>query len=167
MARRLLPPLVASIAVLGVGVAVWLLVPPERRPAYPPPADARSAADAQSVVAPLAVAERVGRADLAIPFAPSRTSTVELLIDGRSFYPRILDDIGAARSSVHIIQYGIRPGQVVDRFRPLLKEKVRQGVAVRLIVDQLGSGIDLSTCPLFVDLAAGGVQVVRNDPLAL
>ena len=167
MARRLLPPLVASIVVLSVGVAVWLLVPPERRPAYPPPADARSAADAQSVVAPLAVAERVGRADLAIPFAPSRTSTVELLIDGTSFYPRILDDIGAARSSVHIIQYGIRPGQVVDRFRPLLKEKVRQGVAVRLIVDQLGSGLDVSTGPLFDDLAAGGVQVVRNDPLAI
>jgi cardiolipin synthase A/B len=164
--RRLLRILAVAVA-LTFGVAVWLLVPPERHRAYPPPAGAPSAADAPAIVARLAGAERLDSADLAIPFAPSRTATFELLIDGPRFFPRILDDVGAARSSVHIIQYGFRPGEVADRFGPVLKAKVRQGVAVRLIVDQLGSAVDLSSAAMFDDLAAGGVQIVRNDPLAI
>jgi cardiolipin synthase len=164
--RRLLRILAVAVA-LTFGVAVWLLVPPERHRAYPPPAGAPSAADAPAIVARLAGAERLDSADLAIPFAPSRTATFELLIDGPSFYPRILDDVRAARSSVHIIQYGIRPGEVADRFVPLLKEKAREGVAVRVIVDQLGSGLGLSSTPMFDDLATAGVQIVRNDPLTL
>ena len=49
----------------------------------------------------------------------------------------------------------------------MLKEKARQGVAVRVIVDQLGSDVDFRNAALFDDLAANGVQVVRNDPLPL
>lgn len=164
--RRLRTGLVAAV-VLVIGVAVWLLVPPERRPAYPPPDGAASAADARALVARAATAERVHRADLAVPFAPSRVAAFELLIDGTSFYPRILDDIRAASSSVHVVQYGFRPGEVADRYAAVLKEKARQGVAVRLIVDQIGSGIDVGNWALFDDLAASGVQVVRNDPLTL
>jgi cardiolipin synthase len=38
---------------------------------------------------------------------------------------------------------------------------------VRIIVDQLGSGLDTGNGALFDDLAASGVQIVRNDPVAL
>ena len=41
---------VASVVVLLVGVAVWLLIPPEPRPAYPPTAGALSASEAQAMV---------------------------------------------------------------------------------------------------------------------
>ena len=82
--------------------AAWLLVPP-RRPAYPPPADALPAADAWAALTRIATAERVGVADVAVPIAASRVATFELLIDGISFFPRILDDIGAARSSIHVV----------------------------------------------------------------
>jgi cardiolipin synthase len=165
-ARRVRKGLVVAV-ILIVGVAGWLLVPPERRPAYPPPPGALSAAEARNAVTHIATSERIDASDLAVPFAPSRVSSFELLVDGTSFYPRILDDIRAARSSVHVLQYGIRPGEVIDRFRPVLEEKARQGVAVRVIVDQLGSGLDVGNRALFDDLAAGGVQVVRNDALVL
>ncbi|MDP8921492.1 MAG: phosphatidylserine/phosphatidylglycerophosphate/cardiolipin synthase family protein [Chloroflexota bacterium] len=165
--RRVLRLVVAPVVAVVIGVALWLLIPPERRAAYPPPAGTLSATDAPAFVAGLASAERVGGADLAIPFAPSRTATFELLIDGPSFYPRILADIKAARSSVHVVQYGFRPGEVADRFVPVLKEKVGEGVAVRVIVDQLGSAVDFTSAAMFGDLVAGGVQVVRNDPLAI
>jgi cardiolipin synthase A/B len=165
-AHRLRTVLVATV-ILIVGVAAWLLVPPPRRTAYPPPAGALPATEARAAVTRAATAERVDVADLAVPLAASRVATFELLIDGTSFFPRILDDIRAASSSVHIVQYGIRPGEVYDQFGPVLKEKARQGVAVRVIVDQLGSGIDVENGALFDDLAASGVQVVRNDPLAL
>lgn len=162
------PRAVLAVATfLVVAVATWLLVPPTRRPAYPPPAGAATAADARTTVARAATADRVDVADLAVPFAASTVSAFELLIDGPSFYPRILDDVRAARSSVHIVQYGFRPGDVAGRFGEALKEQARQGVAVRLIVDQLGSGLDLGSGPFFDDLAASGVQIVRNDPLAL
>jgi cardiolipin synthase len=166
MAHRFRTSFITAVVVI-VGVAVWLLVPPERHPAYPPPAGALSSTDARNAVARIASSGRIDVADLAVSFAPSRVATFELLIDGTSFYPRILDDIRAAQSSIHIVQYGIRPGEVIDRYGPVLKEKARQGVAVRLIVDQLGSGVDIGNGALFDDLAAGGVQIVRNDPLAL
>src|SRR5215213_7986476 len=114
MAHRL-RVIVAAVAVLVVGSAGWLLVPPERHPAYPPPAGALTAADARQFVARAAGAERVEAADLAVPFAASRVSAFELLIDGPSFYPRILDDLRAARSSIHVVQYGFRPGEVAGR----------------------------------------------------
>ena len=155
------------VALLIVAVAAWLLVPPTRRPAYPPPANAVTAADAQTIVSRAATSERVDVADLAVPFAASTVSTFELLIDGPSFYPRILEDVRSARSSVHVVQYGFRPGEVAGRFGEAFKEKARQGVAVRLIVDQLGSQLDLGSGPFFDDLAASGVQIVRNDPLSL
>jgi cardiolipin synthase A/B len=164
--HRLRTILVMSGIVI-VGVAAWLLVPPPRRVAYPSPPDALPATDVRAAVTHLTTAERVDVTDLAVSLAPSRVATFKLFIDGTSFFPRILDDIRAARSSVHINQYGIRPGEVYDQFGPLLKEKARQGVAVRMIVDQLGSGIDFRNGALFDDLAASGVQIVRNDPLAL
>ena len=167
MVARRLRILLAAVVLLVVAVAAWLLVPPARRPAYPPPADAVTAAQARALVARAAGAERVEVADLAVPFAPSSISTFELLIDGPTFYPRILEDVRAARSSIHVVQYGFRPGEVAGRFGEALKAKAREGVAVRLIVDQIGSGLDLGSAPFFDDLAANGVQIVRNDPLEL
>ena len=164
--HRLRIAVTAAVIVIVVSAA-WLLVPPPRRPAYPPPAGALTAPDAKAAVTRLVTAERVNVADLVLPLAPAHAAAFELLIDGTSFFPRILDDIRAARSSVHLVQYGIRPGDVYDQFGPLLKEKARQGVAVRVIADQLGSGIDTLNGALFDDLAANGVQVTRNDPLAI
>jgi len=153
---------------LVVGTAGWLLVPPAQRPAYPSPVGSFSTEDGRTAVYQAAIADRVAAADFATPFAPTRVSTVELLIDGPNFFPRILDDIRAARSSIHIVQYGFRQGDIAAQFTSALKEKARQGVAVRVVVDQLGSALDLpSATSLFDDLASSGVQVVRNDPFAL
>ena len=166
MAHRVRTGLVA-VVVLIISLTAWLLVPPPRQSAYPPRDGALSVTDARAIVTRVATAERVEVGDLAVQFAPSRVATFELLIDGPNFYPRILDDIQGAESSVHIVQYGIRPGEVIGQYGPVLKEKARQGVAVRVIVDQLGSGLDVGNGSLFDDLAAAGVQIVRNDPLAL
>lgn len=165
-APRLRVLLLVALVVM-FGVTGWLLVPPARRQAYPPSAGAFSASESRELVHQAATAERLGAADLAVPFAASRVASFELLVDGPSFYPRILDDVRSAQRSVHVIQYGFRPGQIGDQFAAVLKAKVRQGIAVRVIVDQLGSGVDLASRSLFDELAANGVQVVRNDPFAL
>src|SRR5262245_54483204 len=87
--------------------------------------------DVQAVVASI-VTGRPRRRALAIDHAPATATGWELLIDGQRFFPRMLADIEAARSDVHIIIFGYRPGRIGDAFRDLLVRKVRDGVPVRL-----------------------------------
>jgi phosphatidylserine/phosphatidylglycerophosphate/cardiolipin synthase-like enzyme len=72
-------------------------------------------------------------------FEESTASSVEVLVEGASFYPRMLADIAAASSSVHVNQFGFRPGLVGDRFADALIAKAGEGVSVRRIVDRQGS----------------------------
>ena len=93
------------------------------------------AASAERILA----APNVPRAELAIEFEQSAASSVALHVEGRNFYPPMLADIAAATSSVHINQFGFRPGVVGDRFAEVLIAKARDGVPVRLIVDRQGT----------------------------
>jgi phosphatidylserine/phosphatidylglycerophosphate/cardiolipin synthase-like enzyme len=61
------------------------------------------------------------------------------LVEGRNFYPPMLRDIASASSSVHVNQYGFRPGSVGERFAEALLSKRAEGVPVRIIVDGRGS----------------------------
>ena len=72
----------------------------------------------------------VKRADLALAFEESSATSAEVLVGGDAFYPRILEDIASARSSVHVNQFGFRPGAVGDRFDAGRGGKTRAGVAV-------------------------------------
>ena len=56
------------------------------------------------------VAGPVHRDDLGLAFSESPASSVDVHVEGRNFYPPMLEDIHAATSSVHIDQFGFRPG---------------------------------------------------------
>ncbi len=101
----------------------------------------------------------VSRRELAIEFSESRASSVETLVEGSSFYPRMLEDIAGASSSVHINQFGFRPGIVGDVFADALIGKAAEGVPVRLVVDWQGSDPERGTQAFYDRLTAGGVQV--------
>jgi phosphatidylserine/phosphatidylglycerophosphate/cardiolipin synthase-like enzyme len=81
----------------------------------------------------------VSRQDLRLAFAESSASSVDVHVEGRNFYPPMLGDIRAATSSIHINQFGFRPGVVADAFADTLVEKAAEGVPVRLVVDRQGS----------------------------
>ena len=106
---------------------------------------------------------RPERRPLAIDFAPAIATDWELLIDGPAFFPRILADIEAAQSDVHVLIFGYRPGKIGTSFRDALIAKVRQGVPVRLMVDGIYSQPRLGSWGLYRDLIAGGVEVVANQ----
>ena len=72
-------------------------------------------------------------------FEQTTASSVQLHVEGRNVYPPLLADIASASSSVHINQFGFRPGLVGNRFADALSAKAEQGVPVRLIVDRQGS----------------------------
>jgi cardiolipin synthase len=95
----------------------------------------------------------------------SAASSAEVLVEGTSFYPPMLDDIAAATSSVHITQFGFKPGVVGDVFGDALVTKAAEGVPVRLVVDNRGSAPDKGSRGLYERLAAGGVQVLVNRAL--
>ncbi len=80
-------------------------------------------------------------------------------VEGRNFYPPMLQDIASASSSVHINQFGFRPGKMGEAFAAALLAKAAEGVAVRVVVDRQGSDPDRSSREFYERLLAGGVEV--------
>jgi len=105
------------------------------------------------------LAGRVERGALALAFTESGASSAEVLVEGESFYPRILEDLAAAESTIHINQFGFRPGVVGDEFAEALLAKAAAGVAVRLVVDDQGSDPEGGARELYERLHAGGIDV--------
>jgi cardiolipin synthase len=103
--------------------------------------------------------EDVQLADLALRFDESVANTADVHVEGRNFYPQILEDIAAASSSVHVNQFGFRPGAVGERFAEALLAKAAQGVSVRIVVDKQGSDPDGSSRAFYERLLAGGIEV--------
>jgi cardiolipin synthase len=96
--------------------------------------------------------------DLALVFDETTAATVAVHVSGRDFFPRILDDIASATSSIHINQYGFRPGEIGEQFAGALLAKAAEGVAVRVAVDRVGSRPGRSG-GFYERLRAGGVDV--------
>jgi cardiolipin synthase A/B len=96
--------------------------------------------------------------DLGLVFEETTAATVAVHVSGRDFFPLILDDIASATSSIHINQYGFRPGEIGERFAAALLAKAAEGVAVRIVVDRVGSRPGRSG-GFYERLRAGGVDV--------
>ena len=105
------------------------------------------------------LARPVERHELALEFTESSAASAEVLVEGTSFYPRILEDIAAAQSTIHINQFGFRPGVVGEQVAEALLAKAADGVAVRLVVDRQGSDPEAGSSELYERLLAGGVEV--------
>jgi cardiolipin synthase len=110
-----------------------------------------------------ALGRRSERRSLSIEFARATVTSWELLIDGPVFFPRLLGDIEAATSDVHVIIFGFKPSEIGDRFRELLVRKARQGVHTRLIVEGAYSQPRLGSWGLYRSLVRAGVEVVANQ----
>jgi cardiolipin synthase A/B len=101
----------------------------------------------------------VDRGALRLAFSESSASSAEVLVGGPSFYPPMLDDIRGATSSVHVNQFGFRPGRIGDAFAEVLVAKASEGVPVRLVVDRNGSDPERSSREFYDHLVAAGIQV--------
>lgn len=79
----------------------------------------------------------LGTAACGLPVASA--SSVELLSGGARTFDSLFEAIRGARDHVHLEYYIFEPDQIGTALRDLLVQKARQGVAVRLLVDALGS----------------------------
>lgn len=66
-------------------------------------------------------------------------NAVEHLLNGDGTYPRLWQDLRAARQTITIQNYYSRPGKVADTLAAILSERARAGVQVLLLLDAFGS----------------------------
>jgi cardiolipin synthase len=162
-------PLTLGSAALAAGVTASALA---RRvlaipqlPSWPPSPHAVTASGAEAAVREFASRDRPRTRDAALEFAWSTAASIDPWVEGRNFFPRIFADVEAARSSVHILMFGWREGEVGTRMAALLERKLGEGVEVRVIVDGLGSRPYRNAREMFTGLANPGAEIVVNDVL--
>src|SRR5688500_1693781 len=138
-----------------------------QRQSWPPPAEAVTAAGAEAAVEAFVAREGTRPHDAALDFAWSTAASIEPWVEGASFFPRIFADVEAAQSSVHILMFGWREGEVGMKMADLLEAKLAGGVEVRVIVDGFGSRPYEQAREMFTRLAEAGAQIVVNDVFPL
>ncbi|EPX86238.1 cardiolipin synthetase 2 [Rubellimicrobium thermophilum DSM 16684] len=89
---------------------------------------------------------------------------VEVLQDAEGKYPRLLEDIKAARRSIHLQYYIWRPDALGERLRAILAAKVAEGVDVRIIYDPVGS-FGLRMAIYVRRMRRAGIRMVPSSPL--
>ena len=134
----------------------------KRVPSFPSGPVSLPADEAAVFAARMAASPIVRKRDVAVSFAPTTARAVEPLLHGTMYFPRMLEDLRAAESSINMTMYGFKPGDIGSAFRDVLLEKVAAGIPVRLSVDAVGSEVRAGSKALFGELVAGGVQVVQN-----
>ncbi len=93
---------------------------------------------------------------------PSASQSLRLFAGGDETYDAIVQVVAQARTQVHLEYYIFEPDAVGIRLRDALIERARAGVAVRCLVDALGSS---HAKPSFwAPLLAAGGEVRRFNP---
>ena len=105
----------------------------------------------------------ITRADMSQSFEPTWATDLELLVGGETFFPRIGEDLEAAQRSIHINQFGYKSDALGLDAAAILIDKAREGVDVRLVVDDQGSMPWSMSKDMYQNLAAAGVKVVVNQ----
>ncbi|MFW5933670.1 MAG: phospholipase D-like domain-containing protein [Actinomycetota bacterium] len=104
---------------------------------------------------------RVLEGTLGIP--ASEGNRVEVLRDGRTIFPAMLEAIGAATRTVDLLTFVYWRGDVARRFAEVLCDRAAAGVRCRVILDALGARhVDRA---LIEDMVAAGVQLHWFRPL--
>src|SRR3954447_16378696 len=83
-----------------------------QRPSWPPPDGAVTPDDAMAATDAFGSRRGPRPHDACPSFAGSPAATIEPLPEGTSFFPRILADVEAATSSIHILMFGWREGEI-------------------------------------------------------
>ena len=120
------------------------------------------------VVLPEAI-EGAGAAELATlahatsGLPPSTATGVRLLVDGADTYDALLEAVRGAQHHVHLEYYIFAADRTGTALRDALAERARAGVAVRLLLDAVGSG----ACPrrFFQPLLDAGGELAWFHPM--
>jgi cardiolipin synthase A/B len=96
--------------------------------------------------------------------ALTRRNTGEILQDAAEFYPRMMEDMRAARQSIHLQYFIWGADEFTEQLKQILTSKAQAGIEVRLLYDPLGSRAHLSRAYV-KDMTAAGVRMAPTSPL--
>ena len=68
----------------------------------------------------------------------SEDNAVDIIVDGNVLFEQMIEDMKAAKEFIHIQSYIIRDDILFERIVQVLREKVLQGVEVRVLFDAMG-----------------------------
>lgn len=88
---------------------------------------------------------------------------VRELINGNEIFPAMLGAIGAAEQSITLETYIYWSGSIGRQFSVALAERARRGVAVKVLLDWVGSDLDDE---LLDEMRAAGVEIRRYNALS-
>lgn len=98
-------------------------------------------------------------------FPPTESNQLQLLKDGKTTFESIFKALENAKTKIHLQYYIFEEGELTDRLLVLFKEKIHQGIEVRMIYDGIGS---FSLSKLYLKkLAEVGVKVYPFLPFKL
>ncbi len=89
---------------------------------------------------------------------------VEILQNASEKYPRLLGDLRAASRSIHLLYYEWASDAFTTQVADLLREKVRQGVEVRILYDPFGS-LSMLSHRYVRDMRRAGIRMFPFSPL--
>ena len=95
----------------------------------------------------------------------TRAGSITVYHEGDALYAAIHDAIANARDHIHVEYYIWAPGEVADALRDALGKRAREGVKVRVLVDDVGSA-DANE-RYFKPLLDAGAQVAWFNPVRL
>lgn len=94
---------------------------------------------------------------------PFKNNKIDILTEGTDFFLSLLNDIGSAKSHIHLVTYIFSDDAMGRLLADALIDKVRQGVEVRVIYDDVGSWKTQNN--FFTRLAEAGVDVKSFLPV--
>jgi cardiolipin synthase len=89
---------------------------------------------------------------------------VEIQQNAATFYPSLIEDMKAARHSIHLQYFIWGADPFTDGLREILAAKANAGVEVRLLYDPIGSYAHLRGADLR-EMKAAGIRVAPTSPL--
>jgi cardiolipin synthase len=97
------------------------------------------------------------------PSALTTRNRVEIQQDAAKFYPSLVEDIKAARHSIHLQYFVWAVDPFTDGLKQILIEKAREGIEVRLLYDPIGSQAHVGRSYVREMLAAG-IRMAPTSP---
>ncbi|MGI6219943.1 MAG: phospholipase D-like domain-containing protein [Bacteroidaceae bacterium] len=95
------------------------------------------------------------------------SNRVQLIFSGHEKFEMLFEDIRQARHYIHLEYFNFRNDSIAGLLFELLKEKVKEGVAVRAMFDDFGN--KSNNRPLkkhhLEELRAAGIDIIRFDPI--
>ena len=91
---------------------------------------------------------------------PVRESNLAIFAEGPKLFDDLFSELKNAKQHIHILFYIVQDDKISQEFLTILKEKVKAGVEVRLMVDWVGSGLKRKTIK---SLKAAGVEFAYSQ----